>query len=393
MQLQTFPFDVQRLSLVLAINCATQGIVPVKFLVTRDAAITVARGTFALSNLWELHDSAMVEPETIEPMPQTSYPALRVSALVARKPPYYIVNVIIPMASLTFLALLQFLLDGQREATNTTFRITYSVTILLTTATYKLFIASALPVGLAYLTLLDKYVLLCFLLQVAIVSETAVVGSLVMKSMTSDSNAWLPEWSTSAGDFFAGCVALSIFILGHLWFLYKFLGSATAAEEHKRIFALADHNHALLFEGGDLSARGAAANSMRHFSNYRLRASFGSSVEGRCRSNKLPLHRGNSQTNMGGGVDPFAADNAMPSREPTDQTRRISFTQKMPKMSGSDSFKVNARNGGMSSDGFEMAKREREADAAEKQLFRSDGFEAGRVLIRSDGFEAGKQVV
>ena len=147
-----------------------------------------------------------------------------------------------------------------------------------------------MPVGLAYLTLLDKYVLLCFLLQVAIVSETAVVGSLVMKSMTSDSNVWLPEWSTSAGDFYAGCVALSIFILGHLWFLYKFLGSATAAEEHKRIFALADHNHALLFEGGDLSARGAAANSMRHFSNYRLRASFGSSVEGRCRSNKLPLH-------------------------------------------------------------------------------------------------------
>ena len=52
-----------------------------------------------------------------------------------------------------------------------------------------------------------------------------------------------------------------------------------------------------------------------------------------------------------------------------------------------------ARTGGMSSDGFEMAKREREADAAEKQLFRSDGVEAGRVLIRSDGFEAGKQVV
>jgi hypothetical protein len=47
-----------------------------------------------------------------------------------------------------------------------TFRICYSVTILLTTATYKLFIASALPAGLAYMTLVDKYVMFCYLLQV-----------------------------------------------------------------------------------------------------------------------------------------------------------------------------------------------------------------------------------
>ena len=123
-----------------------------------------------------------------------------VSALVTRKPMYFFVNVIIPMSTLTFLALLQFLLPAERLGTNVTFRITYSVTILLTTATYKLFIASALPVGLAYTTLLDEYVLFCYLLQVMVVSETAVVGALVQKTEISSAlgNEWLGASSTTA---------------------------------------------------------------------------------------------------------------------------------------------------------------------------------------------------
>jgi hypothetical protein len=145
MQLEHFPVDFQRLCLVLAVNCASEGIVPVRFHVEKDAIVTVARGTFALSNLWELHGTAMVEIESVQPMPKTTYPALRVSALVSRKPAYIIAHVIVPMSSLTFLGLLQFLLPSERQGTNVTFRITYSVTILLTTATYKLFVASALP--------------------------------------------------------------------------------------------------------------------------------------------------------------------------------------------------------------------------------------------------------
>ena len=47
------------------------------------------------------------------------------------------------------------------------------------------------------MTLLDEYVLFCYLLQVLVVSETAVVGALVMRSETSAElgNLWLPSWA------------------------------------------------------------------------------------------------------------------------------------------------------------------------------------------------------
>ena len=261
MQLQNFPVDVQRLCMVIAVNCASEGIVPVKFDLTKDAAVTVAKGSFALSNLWGLHDRALVEHDAVEPMPATTYPALRISTLVWRKPIYFLVNVIVPMSSLTFLGLLQFLLEGERESTNTTFRITYSVTILLTTATYKLFIASALPIGLAYMTLLDQYVLFLFMLQVAVVTETAVVGSSVMRS---EASSWLPAWATSPGDLAAGAFCLAIFLLGHMWFFCRWWSASSVVDEQIETFAMAEHN------------RSQSEAGLMQFTRYRRKASMGS---------------------------------------------------------------------------------------------------------------------
>ena len=63
--------------------------------------------------------------------------------LVARRPGFVLTNVVIPMSTLTLLAILQFLLPGTHDAAGV--RITYSITILLTAATYKLFVSTALP--------------------------------------------------------------------------------------------------------------------------------------------------------------------------------------------------------------------------------------------------------
>ena len=43
-------------------------------------------------------------------------------------------------------------------------RVTFSVTILLTVATYKLFVSTTLP-AVGYMTLCDQYVMACFMLQ------------------------------------------------------------------------------------------------------------------------------------------------------------------------------------------------------------------------------------
>ena len=83
-------------------------------------------------------------------------------------------NVVLPLMILTFLALLHFLLPG--DFIYACERISYSVTILLTSATYKLFVGASLP-AIAYLTVLDKYVLGCFLLQAAVVAEGAFMGA------------------------------------------------------------------------------------------------------------------------------------------------------------------------------------------------------------------------
>lgn len=266
---------MQRLCLVIAVNCASQGIVPVRFNVAKDAIVTVAHGTFALCNLWQLHDIAMVEVESVEPMPKTTYPALRISALVSRKPAYFLANVIVPMSTLAFLGLLQFLLPCERENINVTFRITYTVTILLTSATYKLFIASALPIGLAYLTLLDKYVLFCYLLQVAIVTESAIVGSYVLRTpphvlaqmqlagtsgTVEGASTWLPVWSTSEGDFACACGFMSMFILGHVWFFYRLWSYSDYVNVELQEFQDAEHNRTMLANGG------------KSFTNYRRKA-------------------------------------------------------------------------------------------------------------------------
>ena len=109
-----YPVDVQRLSLVMCVNCANEGIVPVRFNLWGEMVVSVSKDTFSLSNLWELHNRASIEHERITPMPETTYPALRLSALVVRRPLYFYVHVIVPMSSLTFLALLRMHARGNR---------------------------------------------------------------------------------------------------------------------------------------------------------------------------------------------------------------------------------------------------------------------------------------
>ena len=281
MALQHFPVDVQNLAFIFTVTCAAEGIVPVKFKLSPDLVASVQKDTFALSNLWRLHNRALVELDVNQPMPETTYPALKVNTLVMRRPVYFLLNVIVPLALLTFLSLLQFLLPGQRSGTNVTFRITYSVTILLTTATYKLFIASALPIGLAYMTLLDKYVLFCFLLQVGLVTETAIMGSLTLTagngadacmhpttdaSMTSSAEPGLPRWSTSKYDFILGCVSLAVFIIGHIYFIAESRWASVvplAREMHR--FDMVQHSQRETAEDDESFTRGQHQN----FSKYR----------------------------------------------------------------------------------------------------------------------------
>jgi hypothetical protein len=56
--------------------------------------------------------------------------------------------------------------------------------------------------------------------QVAAVSESAFIGASVREAPSVSNNvpAWLPEWSTSVGDFVCVVVCIVVFVVGHLYY-------------------------------------------------------------------------------------------------------------------------------------------------------------------------------
>jgi len=226
MELADFPFDVQRLTVTLAINTATEGIVPVAFSGMgsgRSVALSINLKTFAMSNMWRLYPHLGVSRTTIEPMPNTTYPALSVASLVQRRAAFVTSNVFLPVGVLTLLSLLQFLLPGDFDASG--IRITFSITILLTSATYKLFVSTTMP-AVGYMTLCDKYIMYCFLLQAAVVAEGAICGALVFKSddaPTESPPSWVPRFATSVGDYIAFLCCAAFFVAFHLHFALRSL--------------------------------------------------------------------------------------------------------------------------------------------------------------------------
>ena len=183
MELERFPVDTQELTIFLSISVANEGICPVEFRNLRDGSrrddavpapvVTVNDTAFSMSNMWELSAHARLATRYLQAMEHTSYPSIAVTAWAGRRQGYYIFNVILPLGALQFLAVFQFLLPG--DFIKVTDRISFSVTLLLTSAAYKLYVSESLP-DISYLTLIDKYVLGNFFCQIAMILPSAILG-------------------------------------------------------------------------------------------------------------------------------------------------------------------------------------------------------------------------
>ena len=255
MELEAFPCDHQRLTAVLAVSVAVEGIVPIRFANLPDgneggdaggnAVVTVNNSSFGLSNMWQLSDKAEVALTTVRPMEATTYPAISFAAFVARRPGFCVTNVALPQSILNSLALAQFLLPG--DYYNCPMRITYSVTILLTSATYKLFVSAQLP-AISYLTLLDKYILYSFMLQAAFIWVSVILAffrrggyaTTEVADSWGDSSGWNGTLSSGGAHTFESAfewpnrltsgelIDLAcfggfglVFLLGHAWFGWR----------------------------------------------------------------------------------------------------------------------------------------------------------------------------
>ena len=171
MELEDFPVDLQRLTVVIAFNCANEGVVPLRFGGLQNVAHSVNTNTFALANVWYLHPSLVLERAVLELMPGRTYPALNVTAIVERRPNAFLTNAVLPVGVLGLISLSTFLLPYDDTAD----RMELSITILLTSATYKLFTAASIP-EVAYWTLLDRYIISNFLIMTHITINGAVIG-------------------------------------------------------------------------------------------------------------------------------------------------------------------------------------------------------------------------
>lgn len=113
MELESFPFDMQELSIDIAINCRPNGKLPVDLVVAQDAQIGVSEHGFALHQLYDL-DARMTYVERVTGDETSScYPTITISARVYRRPGFVIYNVIIPMAAFVIMAGMQ--VGGRRR--------------------------------------------------------------------------------------------------------------------------------------------------------------------------------------------------------------------------------------------------------------------------------------
>jgi len=174
MDLEMYPFDMQKLTFSLCVNCRTMGPTPVKLLVAKGSELTVQPEGFLPRQGWQVRPRLSIVRTCVGSSPDRMFPTMELSAIVTRRPGYAIWNVLIPMALMAPLASFALVvpIDAPGE------RLAISLATLLTAAAYKTAVASTLP-AISYLTYLDQYTLSSLFL-IIIVSCIMVVSTQVL---------------------------------------------------------------------------------------------------------------------------------------------------------------------------------------------------------------------
>jgi len=170
MELKEFPFDAQDLTVSLAINCRTVGMMPVNLVVSPDADLSLSHNGFALRQSWRPRVALNVEEMLVGASEDRLFPTLTISALVLRRPGFVGFNVMLPMGSFPLLALCQYFVPIEECES----RLAITLTLVLTSVAYKSEVGRMTP-DISYLTLVDKYVLMCTFLMYLMVFESTML--------------------------------------------------------------------------------------------------------------------------------------------------------------------------------------------------------------------------
>ena len=133
----------------------------------------IQRDNIGMSNVWYLGRGVRMRSfhtRSVASGSGTIYPCLNISLLATRRPEFYLWNIEVPMFVLTSLIGMTWAIAPEEVGD----RISVSLTLVLTAVAYKLTVAQSIP-QVAYLTLLDKYVSLCFIFMVIATVENALL--------------------------------------------------------------------------------------------------------------------------------------------------------------------------------------------------------------------------
>lgn len=176
-ELKHFPFDAQDLTVAVSCKCAMEGPVPVKFSIPAfpPPQLGVDTTNFNEDDIWDLSPNVLVTLTTVGACNSRRFPAIHLSVSVRRYSGFVMFNVAVPVSIISFLSLATYSLPPENIAS----RLDSCITLLLTAVAFKFATASCLP-QVSYMTVIDKYNLLCALIIVLSILGHTMMGFMNM---------------------------------------------------------------------------------------------------------------------------------------------------------------------------------------------------------------------
>jgi hypothetical protein len=178
MELRLFPIDEQNLTICMSSAYDNKARNGYKVMLTQNLSPKyvsfVNQETFIHSSEYTLHSQIEFqerETKIEESATKVGYPLLDMKLIIVRKCTYWTLNVVLPLFFMVCCSLVSFVLPPE-DVPN---RLSVSLTMMLTMIAFKFIVTDKLP-PVSYLTLIDSYILLCFMCMVLLIFVQGSIG-------------------------------------------------------------------------------------------------------------------------------------------------------------------------------------------------------------------------
>ena len=155
--MRDFPRDVHKLTVQFTINCSNSAEHPADIVISDDHESKIAFSMFRIRDQWRLSPHLHVISNRSRPelsVKGKTYPILDITAIVQRRPSYYIMNIWLPSFFFVIISWLSFQIPNEKG--DVAARLQVSGAVLIAAMSHKMFMAQVLP-PIAYTTWLDAY--------------------------------------------------------------------------------------------------------------------------------------------------------------------------------------------------------------------------------------------